>query len=138
MPARKRPAPAPQPDPLVIELPLPPSVNNMYFNVPGVGRVPTPELRAFKRDAAKRLGLQNVPRGGWEHVEAVHWDGRFYVPTRGSDADNLIKAWQDFVADWFGVNDNKFEDGHYARHIDPDNPRVVVKLWPARRRERGE
>lgn len=41
-----------------IKLPFPPSTNNLYLNVPGRGRVLSPEYRAWKVEAGHGLNRQ--------------------------------------------------------------------------------
>jgi len=43
-----------------IELPMPPGVNNLYFNKPGVGRLKTHRYRRWRADAV-RLGALQFP-----------------------------------------------------------------------------
>lgn len=43
-----------------LALPAPISTNNLYRNVPGRGRVPTPEYKAWKEEAALRLMAQRA------------------------------------------------------------------------------
>lgn len=75
-----------------IQLPLPPSINGSYANVPGKGRVATPALRQWKKDAGWMLQSQRPAR-----VEGAY---RFaiYLPsyTRG-DVDNRTKCVMDLL-----------------------------------------
>ena len=43
---------------IVLDLPRPMSVNNLFFNVPGRGRVPTKEYTAWRKLAAQEIMLQ--------------------------------------------------------------------------------
>jgi crossover junction endodeoxyribonuclease RusA len=75
-------------------LPLPPSVNAMYRNVAGVGRVKTHEYRAWLKKADAYLLMQKrelLPLNG-QIIVAIK------VPkgTRG-DISNRIKAAEDFL-----------------------------------------
>jgi len=47
-------------DTVVLDLPMPPGVNNLYFNRPGVGRVKTALYRRWRADAV-RLGALQAP-----------------------------------------------------------------------------
>jgi hypothetical protein len=46
----------------IIELPIPPSVNALWFNAPGRGRVRTDEYRAWLKEAGWLLKEQRVAR----------------------------------------------------------------------------
>ena len=78
------------------------------------------------------------PQGTWQGVEAVGYTASIFVPTRNSDQDNRVKFWQDVLATWLGFNDNRFEESHIYRRIDPNLPRVEVYLYPVRQAQRGE
>ncbi|SFG65413.1 hypothetical protein [Methylobacterium gossipiicola] len=45
---------------VVLDLPMPPGVNNLYFNRPGVGRVKAARYRRWRADAV-RLGALQAP-----------------------------------------------------------------------------
>jgi len=45
-----------------INLPMPPGVNNLYFNKPGVGRLKTPRYRRWRADAVRLGDLQRPAR----------------------------------------------------------------------------
>lgn len=135
---------AKRPELLRFELPLPPSLNNAYVTRCWIdkatreiksARVPSQDLLAFKEEAWTRLHQQGIWRDCWVGVEAVKWEGIFWVPDRKSDADNRIKFWQDAVSFWVGINDNRFEKGSYERRLDKKRPRVEIEMWPTPRWE---
>jgi Holliday junction resolvase RusA-like endonuclease len=95
----KRRAPAEAPAParegeLVLTLSTPPpSLNNCFHNVPGVGRVKTKRYRAWIRNAGNEILYQRAaPMKGPVFV-------LFEIGERGTraDADNLIKALFDLL-----------------------------------------
>lgn len=84
-------------DRLFFLLPIPPSVNNLYANVKGIGRVPTKGHAAWKTRADCAL---------WEQKVSGRFDGpcRVVVTITGGkgfpmsrDIDNTLKAVLDFV-----------------------------------------
>lgn len=81
-------------DVIRIELPLPPSVNMAWQNVPGKGRVRSPEYRRWHKLAFDELSLQ---RPG-------HIAGKFAIVIdvgrirRRADIDNRAKAILDLLA----------------------------------------
>lgn len=72
-----------------VVLPLPPSTNTMYVNVPGRGRVPSKKYREWKKQAAqslKRMPKVLVP----VEVRIIIRPGKFW--RRNSDIANREKA----------------------------------------------
>ena len=77
---------------MIVELPFPPSVNAMFFNVPGRGRVKTTDYKAWELEAGLMLRRQK-PTIFSERVEiSVDLD-----ETRRGDADNRFKAVADLL-----------------------------------------
>lgn len=78
---------------IILELPVPPSVNTCWVNVAGAGRVRSPQYRAWHKSAAIEAALK---RG--------RIDGRYTVLIElgklpaGSDVDNRTKATIDMLA----------------------------------------
>ena len=71
------------------------SVNQAYRG----RRFSTPELTAYKQEIGLRLKRGKVPKGKL----AVQYI--FGVSSKASDADNLVKAFQDAIAEVYGFND---------------------------------
>jgi len=109
---------------LIQNFPLPPSENQIYRNVPRVGRVATQELKDYKR-ACAFWGMANkqYKQIFWElaqeypgHVLKVDayiilkherlWtkDGR----PKKLDASNRLKALHDQLAEYLGIDDKAF------------------------------
>ncbi len=74
---------------ITLNLPYPPSVNNLFFNVPGRGRVPSTEYRAWQASADNTIRQMNKPRinGPVEITMTFQEKDR-----RRRDIDNLSKA----------------------------------------------
>lgn len=98
------PSPA-KPISIHLELPLPPSVNALYANVPGKGRVKTKTYREWIRAASNRVFGTSIP----ERI-----DGSFtaeidiFQRTLGSDLDNRIKACLDFCKRIGAIKDDRY------------------------------
>lgn len=93
----------------VITLPFPPSLNNLFFNVPRVGRVKTPRYQAWLADAACVLGQQP-----WEAINGS-FRARIYLSQpdrRRRDLDGLAKAPLDLL-----VAAGVIEDDRHAKSI---------------------
>ncbi len=72
------------------------SVNEAYRG----RRFKTPALAKYKQDIAILLPKFTPPKG------RLHVDYRFGVSSKGSDGDNLVKAFQDALSESYGFNDN--------------------------------
>lgn len=73
------------------------SVNGAYRG----RRFATPELSQYKKDLFRILPKLDVPEG----KIAVRYI--FGVSSKAADGDNLIKAFQDIIAQAYGFNDNR-------------------------------
>lgn len=72
------------------DLPRPPSVNAMFRNVPGVGRVKTGDYVAWKKEAMREMMVQRV---GQEIPKAPVQITVCLPDAKGRwDADNYVKA----------------------------------------------
>lgn len=77
-----------------IKIPVPVSVNTAYRNVPGVGRVKTKELKAWRLEAEWELCRQNPPR----FVGQVDISITLRYPPKGrADCSNYIKTTEDLL-----------------------------------------
>jgi len=65
-------------------------------------RFRTPELLAYQIELAYKLPKIKVPKEG---TLAVRY--RFGVSSKGADGDNLIKAFQDCLAERYGFDDRR-------------------------------
>lgn len=73
------------------------SINKAYRG----RRFATQDLKDFKKDLSWMLPKISVPKGKLA-VEYI-----FGLSSKGSDGDNLIKAFQDCIAEAYGFNDNQ-------------------------------
>lgn len=80
-------------------VPLPPSLNNAYANIPGAGRRKTETLLAWEEEAGwiwKTSG--EMPRRTLDRKMTWGWNGAFYFPTlNGRDLDNCYKHISDMI-----------------------------------------
>jgi len=72
-----------------IELPFPPSVNKLFFNAPGKGRVKTPAYHAWQDEALREIMYQRIKPVEGEVSISI---GLVAPDKRARDCDNLIKA----------------------------------------------
>lgn len=89
--------------PLTITLPCPPSVNHLFRNVPGKGRVKTQRYLTWCRAAGNEVLAQRR-----HHVAGrVMVDITCQRPSANSDVDNRIKACLDLLVDMALIDDDK-------------------------------
>lgn len=81
------------------------SVNEAYKG----RRFSTSKLLKFKKDIFKILPKIDVPEGKLE-VKYV-----FGVSSKGSDGDNLVKAFQDCLSEAYRFNDNKIYKWNFEK-----------------------
>lgn len=122
---------------LVLTLPV--SVNTMYRQTPykdkqgvwRIRRVATAQLRNYKQTVAGELMAQFVgeDRQVWRNAQELGYSSIFYTRTSLSDTSNRIKAWEDAVASFLGIDDKLFIEIHCYRKRDSRNPRQEVSLY---------
>lgn len=96
---------------MTYRLPMPPSVNKLYSNVPGKGRVLTARYRTWRRAAMNELLTQ--PRERIEGPVTL----RLLLPRakRKGDASNRFKAVEDILVHMGLIDDDRFvESGSFA------------------------
>lgn len=120
-------------------LPVPPSVNRMYRNVPRVGRVSTRELLLFKEESLYRLNLAPVRDvkmieflhacyAKRQHLP-LHLEIIFYYKTLWRvDVDSGIKAVQDVLFQFLSLNDNLVVDISVKKRADAKSPHCKIRL----------
>lgn len=109
----------------MIRLPFPPSVNTIYRNVPGKGRVKTGKYKAWCEEAALRAG----------YVEPIHGFVKLDIilgkpDKRKRDLDNYLKATLDFLVDYQVIDDDSYVDDLRIRWGEVDGAHVSVELVP--------
>lgn len=119
---------------LKLILPLPPSVNHQYATVDGK-RVLSWEAKRYKRKAVE--GLKRLIAKGWLDKEALEalrssylalsFDFYFKTSLR-RDLDGGLKIAQDAICEAWKLNDNRVVQATLAKRIDPEHPRLEVKI----------
>lgn len=112
---------------MIASLPLPPSVNNMYTNVPGRGRALTEEAKSYKHEVMGRLMMLAWRKRdpGPPYVLTI-W--LLYADRRRRDASNMSKAIEDAIATYLGYNDELNLTVTAHKGIDRAAPRAVIEL----------
>jgi crossover junction endodeoxyribonuclease RusA len=118
------------PDPVSFRLPIPPSTNNLYFNVRGRGRVKTPRYRRWITDAGWAMKRQHMPLPRFPAAFEI----TISLPAKARmDRDNL-KAIPDLLKSMgIIVNDDRRHMVEYRVVEQDECAEVVVEL-----REKGK
>ena len=111
-----------------LDLPLPPSVNGMYRNVRGRGRVATKALKQWKFDAAWEITLQDaVPI-------RVPYNLALYLPPKmRGDIDNRVKGVSDILVAFGLIPDDRHAQrvsSERSEDVKPGRCLVVVEAAP--------
>jgi Holliday junction resolvase RusA-like endonuclease len=72
-------------------------------------RFATQALKDYKKALSLLLPKKSLPKGKL----GVYYE--FGVSSKGSDGDNLIKAFQDCLSEKYGFNDNKIYEWHVKK-----------------------
>lgn len=96
----------------MLTLPVPPSTNNLFMNVPGRGRIKSSEYNRWLSDAGWLLKTQ-----AWEKV-CGHVAVTIRIPKKSkADIDNLIKPSLDLLVKHGVIDDDRFVDSiHISRY----------------------
>ena len=109
----------------VYDLPNPPSVNHLFQNVRNIGRVPTKDYKAWKKEAglcvlAQRGSQPKIP-GGYElQIISGH---------RKCDLGNIEKAVSDLLVEMRVVVDDRLAQRIVLEWGDVTGCRVVISPW---------
>lgn len=111
-------------EPITLHLPVPPSVNNLFINLPGRGRVPSQKYKQWRQDAAATLWTQ--PR--------KFMGGRVSVTLRMTekarpDGDNFWKATLDFLVqhNFIAGDSKKFVREHHFYWADVEGAVITIE-----------
>lgn len=114
------------PEAVRLTLPFPPSANAYWRNVNGRTLL-SKEAREYRQRCQFAAALQ------WKAalVEgAVAFHADVFFPNRRGDLDNRGKVLLDSLQGIAFVNDSQIYDYRLVRHLDRDNPRVIVTIEP--------
>lgn len=114
---------------LVLNLPLPPSTNKLYANVPGKGRVRTREYKRWSI-AALNYSWLSKPQGGFPFFDGA-FEMQITLPLKmRGDITNRIKAVEDWLKKPAGIvaDDKHTHTATVARgsDVEPGFCRVFV------------
>ena len=114
---------------IILSLPMPPSTNSLYRNVPGRGRAKTERYRTWLRAAgnellAQRVGIQPI-QGAFTLTILLPRSKR----RAAMDASNYIKATEDLL-----VRHSLIDDDSYAESVTiawaAGIEQCEIRVWP--------
>jgi crossover junction endodeoxyribonuclease RusA len=124
---------------LSLTLPIPLSVNHMYYNTYGGGKRLTKKAEDYVKIATSRIKAQ-VEKQGWKLLDDNTWyyvDMVFYFPDkRIRDSHNTLKILFDILQGQVFVNDYFAMPRVLSVELDADNPRVEIFIHNQTTKER--
>lgn len=126
---------------LGIALPLPPSVNSMYFNTRGGGRTLTRQAKNYIRDSRALINLAIDEQNWYQHEKDVwlYVDLVFYMPDRRvRDSHNMLKLLLDVMQGIVYENDYYAMPRIQSVEYDKHNPRVEILISAQTKRNRNK
>lgn len=118
---------------LVMEMPIPVSVNHMYYNTRHGGKRLNARAQNFFNNQRKRAYIE-MQKQGWQQEIGdvwfeVHCD--FYMPDkRIRDTHNTFKLMLDILEGILFKNDYFIKPHVDKVYLDRENPRVVITIYP--------
>lgn len=109
----------------IYDLPNPPSVNHLFQNVKSIGRVPTKDYRAWRKEAA--LCIMAV-RGSQPKIPAGY-ELQIISGHRKCDLGNIEKAVSDILVEMQIVVDDRLAQRIVLEWGDVKGCRVIVTPW---------
>lgn len=125
--SRAAPASINQPAAVSIEIPAPPSVNEMFRNVRGRGRVKTAAYNDWLGHAGWVLRSQSPDRVGGRVVLVISVERA----SKSADIDNRVKAILDLLVTHGVIEDDRNVVGFAAAWAPPANKMARVLVIPA-------
>lgn len=111
----------------VFLLPFPPSVNSLYANAPGRGRVRTPAYQRWANEAGLRLNLQRPKKVSGRVRIAI----RAVPPDKKKrDLDNLEKAIMDLLVDMGVIEDDSLVECKTSCWVSDSLQGISVSIRP--------
>lgn len=126
---------------LYITLPLPPSVNHMYYNTRNGGKRLTDKAENYIRVSRGLINLA-IEKQKWSKQKNNTWyysDLIFFMPDRRiRDSHNMQKLLLDVMQDVVYSNDYYVMPRIQAVEYDKNNPRVEVCIMPQKEKCRKQ
>ncbi|UPT53092.1 endodeoxyribonuclease [Synechococcus phage Yong-M3-232] len=97
---------------LTIDMPLPPSVNNLFTNLKGGGRAKSAVYKAWIEEARWHVMIawRNAGKPEWPAETPMRLDMRLGIEGRRRDCSNCVKAIEDLLVKNLPVPDDCWND----------------------------
>jgi Holliday junction resolvase RusA-like endonuclease len=114
----------------VLTMPLPPSVNEAYRNVPGRGRVLTGAANEWKRLARRHLLYDHKLKPAKERRGQTQWTLEMHIFFKNwlRDIDNVNKLTIDLLDDYLGLQDNRLMAVDERKYVRPGKATGLVAV----------
>lgn len=113
---------------MTLRLPIPPSVNAAYVNIPGVGRIASKRLKAWKKEAGWQVLIQKPQRV----IGPYTLDITLPRKTPG-DISNRIKAAEDLLVELSVTSDDSLNQGITIRRGDASEMEIEIRAVEKRK-----
>lgn len=117
------------PAPVTFTVPTPPSVNALFRNLPGRGRVKSSKYDLYIREAVAAIRRQNVPHMPGKIIAVIGVER----PNMRSDLDNRMKGAIDAIVKAGVIDDDRFIVAIALSFLPPANGLSHVILMPVQR-----
>lgn len=111
---------------LTVDLPFPPSLNNLFVNVPGKGRKPSPRYGAWKRVAQTEILAQRPSMAVKRISGPIALTITLQRRGRRMDIDNAAKAIIDVLVSMAVIDDDKNVERLTLEWGDVEGAHVVI------------
>lgn len=113
---------------MTIRLPIPPSVNSAYANIPGVGRIASKRLKAWKKEAGWQVLIQKPQRVIGTYNLTIT------VPQKmKGDLDNRLKGVIDLLCELRVTPDDSQMNGVTIRRGDVTEMEIEIRAIEKRK-----
>ncbi|MDE2020875.1 MAG: RusA family crossover junction endodeoxyribonuclease [Patescibacteria group bacterium] len=113
---------------MTLRLPVPPSVNSLYANVPGVGRITSRRYKQWQKEAGWQILIQKPPRVYGPYQLTITLPRLL----RG-DVTNRIKAAEDILVKHRVTDDDRFAEGVTIKRGDVTEMEIEIETASARK-----
>lgn len=115
---------------LTIDMPLPPSTNNLFVNLKGGGRAKSSAYKAWINEARWHCitAWRNAGKPEWPKDQPMQIHFRLGIEGRKRDCSNTLKAIEDVLCKELPVPDDRWNDfGSWQRDLNiPGVARVTI------------
>lgn len=113
---------------MTLRLPVPPSVNSLYANVPGVGRITSRRYKQWQKEAGWQILIQKPTRVYGPYTLSITLPRKM----RG-DISNRVKAVEDVLVELSVTPDDRFCESVTIRRGEVAEMEIEIEAASARK-----